>query len=163
MTWSPNGRSIAYQAPDDSYYILHDIETGQERRAFEELRGEMVQSLFSPDGRHLLVNSIFPVGFFRQNLETGETALVTEVNYPNRALYWSEDGTIYLYDSNGAILTVPETGGDPQTLAEVPIECTRSWSASIDRKGEYFSCSVDEHRESDIWMIDEFGLENDGR
>jgi Tol biopolymer transport system component len=163
ITWSRDERYIAYQAPDDSYYVIYNIETGEERRAFENLNSEMVQSIFSPDGKNLLVNSIFPVGFYRQNLETGEPALVTEANYPNHALYWSDDGTIYLYDPAGEILTVPWTGGQPQSFAQVPVECTRSWSASMSRNGEYFSCSVDEHRESDIWMIDDFGVGPGGR
>lgn len=119
----------------------------------------MVQSIFSPDGENLLVNSIYPIGFFRQNLDTGETNLVTEVNYPNHALFWSDAGTIYFHDPTGEILTVPSTGGDPRTFAQVPVECTRSWSASMDRNGEFFSCSVDEHRESDIWVIDNFGVD----
>jgi serine/threonine-protein kinase len=156
INWSPDGRFIARGVGDAGHYVLHELASKTDRRVFEDLNGELIHLLFSPDGTQILVNNIVPETIWAQSLQTGAPYLVTSKNPRSYPIHWSEDGTVYVLDPTGAILTVPSTGGTLEKFAEVPVQCIWEGWASMGPHAEYFACSWDERRESDVWVIDNF-------
>jgi len=157
--WSPDGRWIAYGTSGEATYVLHEVDTGEEREIFEELQGEKIQSVFSPDGTELLLNNIglAQPGLWAESLDGGAARLVTADasarTYPVR---WSREGIIYLLGPEGRIFTVDALGGSPREFGRIPeAPIWEGWaSLSIDGESLYLACAVDEPRESDVWVLD---------
>ena len=65
-------------------------------------------------------------------------------------------GTVYVVAPDGTILSVPDTGGALTPFAQVPVGCIWDGGATMSPDAVYFACSVDEQRESDVWVVENF-------
>ena len=128
--WSPDGRWIAYGTSGEATYVLHEVDTGEEREIFEELQGEKIQSVFSPDGTELLLNNIglAQPGLWAESLDGGAARLVTaDASLRTYPVRWSREGIIYLLGPEGRILTVDALGGTPRSrLSRLSASGTRA-------------------------------------
>ncbi len=157
--WSPDGEWIAYGVRSDSAYALHHVASGEEREVFGEIQGEKIQAIFSAAGTELLMNNIGLVepGLWARELDGGEARLVTaEASLRTYPLEWTRDGTIYLLDPNGVVLTYSESNGSLEEFGRLPeAPIWEGWADLwIDGSSLYLACSIDEPRESDVWVLD---------
>ncbi len=158
--WSPDGRWIAYGSQSEATYVLHQVETGEEREILEELQGEKIQSLFSADGTELLLNNIGVAqpGLWATSLDGGTPRLVTaEAGLRTYPVHWSRNGTIYLFGPEGTIFKLDASGGAPRKFGRIPEPpIWEGWASLwIDNEFIYLACAIDEPRESDVWVLDQ--------
>jgi len=157
FSWSPDGRRIAYRRGDEAY-IVNELSSGEEHEIAGELRGEKIQSVFSPDGRAIVVNNVGleQPGLWIQDIDGGTARRITEVAGRTYPVLWSADDVLYLLSPEGAIFEVPATGGTPRELGRIPARPIWEGWASARREGRslYLACAVDDPRESDVWVLD---------
>ena len=118
MAVSPDGRTIVYSA-------IHGGKQMLLRRALDGVQTEPIAGtergiapFFSPDGQW--------IGFFTVDelkkvpLAGGTAVLLSKVPPITCGGSWGEDGRIVLAPMfNGALVTVPETGGEPRPLTRL--------------------------------------------
>lgn len=109
--WSPDGRYIAYRAPDDGthelrngYFWILDTRDGSTRRLGGQSTGELTGgSVWSADGRYLLYNEIHGTNtnLYRIDVGTGEAQALTEITGTLRAQDFSADTSrmVYSYEN----------------------------------------------------------------
>jgi serine/threonine protein kinase/Tol biopolymer transport system component len=158
--WSPDGRWIAYGTESDATYVLHQIDSGEEREFFEDVQGEKIQALFSADSTELLLNNIGVAqpGLWAQRLDGGPARLVTaEAGLRTYPVRWSRDGTIHLFDPEGTSFTLEGSGGTPRVFGRIPeAPIWEGWASIwIDGASLYLACAIGEPRESDVWVLDQ--------
>ena len=157
--WSPDGEWITYGVRSDSAYALHNVASGAEHELFDEIEGEKIQAIFSTTGTELLVNNIGLVepGLWATDLDGGDVRLVTDdASLRTYPLKWTLDGTIYLLDPNGVVLTYSASSGSLQEFGRLPeAPIWEGWADLWIQDGSlYLACAVDEPRESDVWVLD---------
>ena len=156
--WSQDGRRLVYSVGNDNAWLLRDLQTGEDRELFTDLEGELIFPWFSPDGSELLTwnTEAGPgQGLWAQSLDGGELRLVSQ-GWPTRRfiIHGSEDGTLYVLDLGGTVYTLPISGGPERPVAQLPDACIWEGEASMTPDRRYLACSVDEARESDVWVVD---------
>ena len=160
FSWSPDGRWIAYSTGGDKQYILHELATGEERELFKELQDEKILSLFSADGTRILVQHLAQGGpeIWLDHLDGEEATLIASSLHSYSApVYWHPDGTIYLLERGGAILTVEATTGQVREFGRIgsrPAIHDGYSSIHVENGFLYLACAIDEPRESDVWVLD---------
>jgi Tol biopolymer transport system component len=155
MDWSPDGRFIAYGGGVGAYYVLHELGTGIERHLFREVEGQLLQAFFSPDGTQLLVNNLTPENLLVQAVDGAAPRQITSNTYWSRPVLWA-GSTVYVLEPDGTISSVPDTGGALTPFAKVPVGCIWDGGTAMSSDAVYFACSVDEQRESDVWVVENF-------
>ena len=156
--WSPDASRIAHARSDDEVYMVQDLETGDVFEVFADLPGEKIQALFSPDGRELLVNAIDigAQGLWVAEIEGGgDSRLLTDEIYGRTfPMRWSADGRIWVLGLDGTVLIVDAEDGTVTLFGQLPGGCVWDGWASISEDGRYLACTMDETRESDVWVAD---------
>jgi Tol biopolymer transport system component len=158
--WSPDGRTLLFGSVDGGYRILHDLETGESRRLFEEVGGELIFALFSPDGSRVLTQdwgtgSLWSVSVDGQDLREGARL---DGLFP-RPVWWGPDGTVIVVDIlTGRVTSLPWEGGEVRLLAQLPFECIHEGLQGMDLQGGVLACSVRD-AESDVWVVEDFDPE----
>ena len=104
--WSPDGRWIAYHAPDAEWFDLHngyfwliDPATGVARQLEGQREGELGAFDWLPDSRHLWFGESRGVdsNLFELDTETDTVRALTAVNGSLRPRGFASDGVTYVY------------------------------------------------------------------
>jgi Tol biopolymer transport system component len=158
--WSPDGRLLLFGSVDGGYRILHDLETGEKRRLFEEVGGELIFALFSPDGSRVLAHD-WGTGFlWSESVEGGDLRRGGRLEglFP-RPAWWGPDGTVIVVDILArTVSSMPWEGGEARLLARLPFECVHEGLQGMDADGRVLACSVRDW-ESDVWVVEDFDPE----
>ncbi len=122
--WTPDGRYIAYQAPDGISYARSD--GGSRPETLTTSKDFQYPAAFSPDGKWLAFNQIGPQGFDLWTvsvhpeggtLKAGKPELFHRTNFGNRGARFSPDGHWLAYSSNESgspqvyVRAFPDQGG----------------------------------------------------
>ena len=160
MLWSPDERYVLFGSTDGGYRVLYDLETGEQRRLFESVGGELIFALFSPDGSEVLTHDWATNTFWVDSVE-GDN--LREGGKPAglwpRPVWWGPDGTVLVLDIFGrTVAAMPWDGGDSRLIAELPVECMHEGLHSLDADGRFLACSVRDW-ESDVTVVENFDPE----
>jgi Tol biopolymer transport system component len=129
--WSPNAKMIAFTNLRDVFVANAD---GSEPRKLAQVRGDILNVTWSPDGRHLRFDSSETTGTVGQQREwevaddgTGLHRLLRGWHDPPDECCgrWTPDGKFFVFQSQGQIWALPRSGGlfnsDPK-----PVQLTSS-------------------------------------
>ena len=104
--WSPDGKTIAYQAPDDREYVLTkgflwimNPNTREAKKLVSQNTGIIDHMTWTPDGKSLLFNETHGTNtnLYRLDIERDELIPVTSVTGTLRALGFSKDRSKMVY------------------------------------------------------------------
>jgi len=118
-------------------------------------------------GQEILANNIGLVepGLWAKKVDGGEARLVTaDASLRTYPLEWTLDGTIYLLDPDGVVLTLADSGGPLREFGRLPEAPIWEGWADVWIEGDslYLACSIDEPRESDVWVLDRGAVDEGG-
>jgi eukaryotic-like serine/threonine-protein kinase len=115
--WSPTARMIAFTNLRDLFVANAD---GSEPRQLAQVRGDISNVTWSPDGRYLRFDSSETAGTLGQQREWEVAADGTGLNRLLRGWHnppneccgrWTPDGKFFVFQSEGQIWALPKRGG----------------------------------------------------
>jgi Tol biopolymer transport system component len=160
--WSPDGRTILYQASGSRNYFVVDRTTGAERRLVtDESVGWLFSPVFAPQGRRVAAMWHRPpkAYLWSLGLDDGSQRRLPGDQVPGYPITWGRDSLIYL---EGGVDSVAGAGKgttihrrDPATgrttvFAHLPMECL-SGEIAISRDARTLVCPTMKLA-TDVWL-----------
>jgi Tol biopolymer transport system component len=161
LLWAGDGECILIPSPDAGYWALFDLETGQERRLFESIGGEIVFVVSSQDGERVLGMDITDGSLWVASLDSGELRRGAALGggVARQPLWWDPDGTLLVHDVfAGRLWRLDWETGEEELWAELPARCIHEGYTDISPDGRTLACSVRELI-SDVWIVEDFDPE----
>lgn len=96
-------------------------------------------------------------GLWLTALDGGEPSLITaEASGATYPIGWTGDGKLYVLNEDGVLSLVDASTGTLEDFGRIPDGPIWEGWASLHVGGSslYLACSVDESRESDVWILD---------
>jgi Tol biopolymer transport system component len=151
LSWSPDGKQIAYTVRRDGWIRLHDVRTGKATK-LALVPGGAHDLEWSPDGTQIAAHDDKGI-----ELVDVSTRRVSTLTGDGRHPLWSPDGTriaFVRYDAErdiARLLTIGRDGRGRRQLVAEMAGWTVSWSG--DGRGLLFSKSRSAGEGADIWWI----------
>jgi tricorn protease-like protein len=161
LLWARGGRSILIPSPDAGFWSLFDLGTGEERRFFESVGGEMVFVVLSPDGERVLGMDITDGSLWVTSLDSGELRRGATLGggVARQPLWWDSEGTLVIHDVFAGLLwRMDWETGEEELWGELPAPCIHEGYTDISPDGRTLVCSVRELI-SDVWIVEDFDPE----
>jgi serine/threonine-protein kinase len=112
---SPDGMLLVSRGFSGNEDLLYLRPLGESEARPVTGTNNSTQPFFSPDGKWL--GFISTRGLWKVNLLGGAPVKIGDFKTLAAGATWSDDGNVY-YSTSGAILRVPASGGDAETIAE---------------------------------------------
>lgn len=162
IEFSPDSKSLVYNAVHDRSLLVRDMDTGKERKIHEfRKNGWCFWWDLSPDGQRIAVgaspNSAWPNHLKIISLEGDQLVELLPENWGEVLdVVWAPDGKNILFTSQDSLWQICAEGGEPRKLLTSPgLGTNQHSSVSIHPEGRRIAFVTNEYNE-EIWAMENF-------